>query len=160
MFLTVVVRNHSVIAKCCSVKESDANCFCCSVRNALNTAIESLTEIATPVKSSWWLACENVNSVLDPDEESLSDSCGLSVSSDPVGSGVTFKAGNSTRPCTWLSWTSTEEDLKRKKTVGKSQNKVIIDFKQLLECIYSQLSLRWTPLEPAPSVRLREVSVL
>ena len=129
LFLTVVVRNLSVIAKCCSVKESDANCFCCSVRNALNTAIESLTEIAsvTPVKSSGWLACEDVNSVLDPDEESLSDSCGLSVSRDPVGSGLTFKTGNSTRPCTWLSWTSTEEDLKREKTVGKSQNKVIID---------------------------------
>ena len=134
LFLTVVVRNLSVIAKCCSVKESDANCFCCSVRNALKTTIESLTEIAsvTPVKSSGCLACEDVNSVLDPDEESLSDSCSLSVSRDPVGCGLTFETGNSTRPRTWLSWRNTEEDLKRKKTVGKSQNKVIIDFKQLL----------------------------
>ena len=132
-FLTIVVRNLSVIVKCCSVQESDANCFCCSVRNALNTAIESLS--VTPVKSSGWLACEDVASVLDPDEESLSDSCSLSVSRDPVGCGLTFETGKSTRPCTWLSWKSTEEDLKRKKAAGKSQNKVIIDFKQLLECI-------------------------
>ena len=132
-FLTVVVRNLSVIVKCCSVKESDADCLCSSVRNALNTAIESLTEIAsvTPEKSSGWLACEDVASVLDPD---VSDSCSLSVTRDPVGSGLTFETENSTRPCTWLSRRSTE-DLKRKKTVGKSQNKVIIDFKQLLQCI-------------------------
>lgn len=89
----------------------------------------------TPVKSSGWLACEDVASVLDPDEESLSDSCSPSVSRDPVGCGLTFETGKSTRPCTWLSWKSTEEDLKRKKAAGKSQNKVIIDFKQLLECI-------------------------
>ena len=133
LFLTIVVRNLSVIVKCCSVQESDANCFCCSVRNALNTAIESLS--VTPVKSSGWLACEDVASVLDPDEESLSDSCSPSVSRDPVGCGLTFETGKSTRPCTWLSWKSTEEDLKRKKAVGKSRNKVIIDFKQLLECI-------------------------
>ena len=133
LFLTIVVRNLSVIVKCCSVQESDANFFCCSVRNALNTAIESLS--VTPVKSSEWLACEDVASVLDPDEESLSDSCSLSVSRDPVGCGLTFETGKSTRPCTWLSWKSTEEDLKRKKAVGKSRNKVIVDFKQLLECI-------------------------
>ena len=132
-FLTFVVRNLSVIVKCCSVKKLDADCPCCSVRNALNTAIELLSEIASVnLKFSGMLACEDVASDLGPDEESLSESCSLSVTRDPVGSALTFETGDSTIPCTWPSWRSTEEDLKRKKTVAKSPNKVIIDFKQLL----------------------------
>ena len=105
LFLTVVVRNLSVIVKCCSVKESDANCLCSSVRNALTVTIESLLEIISiNFETSMLLDCEGIGSVLG-DEEYLNGKCSQSVNCNPVGCSLTSESGNSTITdglCTFL----------------------------------------------------------
>ena len=96
LFLTVVVRNLSVIVKCCSVKESDANCLCSSVRNALTVTIESLLEIVSiNLETSMLLDCEGIGSVLGH-EEYLNGNCSQSVNCNPVGCSLTLESGNST----------------------------------------------------------------
>ena len=95
LFLTVVVRNLSVIVKCCSVKESDANCLCSSVRNALTVTIESLLEIVSiNLETSMLLDCEGIGSVLGH-EEYLNGNCSQSVNCKPVGCSLTSESGNS-----------------------------------------------------------------
>ena len=126
LFITIVVKNLSVIVKCCTIKESGSNCLCSAVRVALNTTTMSLPDTLNFVSAAW-LACEGGTSVLDL-EESLGDSCSLSVNRDPVGSGLRLKTGNSIIPCTRLSCRSTEADLERNIAIGDVQNKVIIGF--------------------------------
>ena len=126
LFITIVVKNLSVIVKCCTIKESGSNCLCSAVRVALNTTTMSLPDTLNFVSAAW-LACEGGTSVLDL-EESLGDSCSLSVNRDPVGSGLRLKTGNSIIPCTRISCRSTEADLERNIAIGDVQNKVIIGF--------------------------------
>ena len=126
LFITIVVKNLSVIVKCCTIKESGSNCLCSAVRVALNTTTMSLPDTLNFVSAAW-LACEGGTSVLDL-EESLGASCSLSVNRDPVGSGLRLKTGNSIIPCTRLSCRSTEADLERNIAIGDVQNKVIIGF--------------------------------
>ena len=96
LFLTVVVRNLSVIVKCCSVRESDVNCLCSSVRNALTVTIESLLEIVSiNLETSMLLDCEGIGSVLGH-EEYLNGNCSQSVNCNPVGCSLTLESGNST----------------------------------------------------------------
>ena len=96
LFLIVVVRNLSVIVKCCSVKESGANCLCSSVRNALTVTIESLLEIVSiNFETPMLLDCEGIGSVLGH-EEYLNGNCSQSVNCNPVGCSLTLESGNST----------------------------------------------------------------
>ena len=126
LFITIVVKNLSVIVKCCSIKESGSNCLCSAVRVALNSTTMSLLDTLN-FGSAAWLACEGGTFVLDL-EESLGASCSLSVNRDPVGSGLRLKTGNSIIPCTRLSCRSTEADLEKNIAIGDVQNKVIIGF--------------------------------
>ena len=125
LFLTIVVRNLSVIVKCCTIKESGSNCHCSLIRNVLTVTIESLFEILNvDVESSLQLGCEGVNGfVLGHDDHD--GNCSQSVDKDLVGSGPTLETWNSTVTCLCSISGGAEADLK-KWTVGKLHNKVIL----------------------------------
>ena len=126
LFLTIDVRNLSVIVKCCTIKESGSiNCHCSSIRNVLTVTIESLFEILNvDVESSLQLGCEGVNGfVLGQGDRD--GNCNQSVDKDLVGSGQTLETWNSTVTCLCSISGSAEADL-RKRTVGKLHNEVIV----------------------------------
>ena len=125
LFLTIVVRNLSVIVKCCTIKESGSNCHCSLIRNVLTVTIESLFEILNvDVESSLQLGCEGVNGfVLGHDDHD--GNCSQSVDKDLVGSGPTLETWNSTVTCLCSISGGAEADSK-KWTVGKLHNKVIL----------------------------------
>ena len=125
LFLTIVVRNLSVVVKCCTIKESGSNCHCSLIRNVLTVTIESLFEILNVhVESSLQLGCEGVNGfVLGHDDHD--GNCSQSVDKDLVGSGPTLETWNSTVTCLCSISGGAEADSK-KWTVGKLHNKVIL----------------------------------
>ena len=125
LFLTIDVRNLSVIVKCCTIKESGSNCHCSLIRNVLTVTIESLFEILNvDVESSLQLGCEGVNGfVLGHDDHD--GNCNQSVDKDLVGSGPTLETWNSTVTCLCSISGGAEADLK-KRTVGKLHNEVIL----------------------------------
>ena len=125
LFLTIVVRNLSVVVKCCTIKESGSNCHCSLIRNVLTVTIESLFEILNvDVESSLQLGCEGVNGfVLGHDDHD--GNCSQSVDKDLVGSGPTLETWNSTVTCLCSISGGAEADSK-KWTVGKLHNKVIL----------------------------------
>ena len=125
LFLTIDVRNLSVIVKCCTIKESGSNCHCSSIRNVLTVTIESLFEnLNVDVESSLQLGCEGVNGfVLCHDDRD--GNCNQSVDKDLVGSGPTLKTWNSTVTCLCSISGGAEADLK-KRTVGKLHSEVIL----------------------------------
>lgn len=125
LFLTIVVRNLSVVVKCCAIKESGSNCHCSLIRNVLTVTIESLFEILNvDVESSLHLGCEGVNGfVLGHDDHN--GNCSQIVDKDLVGSGPTLETWNSTVTCLCSISGGAEADSK-KWTVGKLHNKVIL----------------------------------
>ena len=125
LFLTIVVRNLSVVVKCCTIKESGSNCHCSLIRNVLTVTIESLFEILNVhVESSLQLGCEGVNGfVLGHDDHD--GNCSQIVDKDLVGSGPTLETWNSTVTCLCSISGGAEADSK-KWTVGKLHNKVIL----------------------------------
>ena len=125
LFLTIDVRNLSVIVKCWTIKESGSNCHCSLIRNVLTVTIESLFEILNvDVESSLQLGCEGVNGfVLGHDDHD--GNCNQSVDKDLVGSGPTLETWNSTVTCLCSISGGAEADLK-KRTVGKLHNEVIL----------------------------------
>ena len=125
LFVTIDVRNLSVIVKCCTIKESGSNCHCSSIRNVLTVTIESLFEnLNVDVESSLQLGCEGVNGfVLCHDDRD--GNCNQSVDKDLVGSGPTLKTWNSTVTCLCSISGGAEADLK-KRTVGKLHSEVIL----------------------------------
>ena len=125
LFLTIDVRNLSVIVKCCTIKESGSNCHCSLIRNVLTVTIESLFEILNvDIESSVQLGCEGVHGfVLGHDDHD--GNCSQSVDKDLVGSGPTFETWNSTVTFVCSISGGAEADLK-KRTVGKLHNEVIL----------------------------------
>ena len=125
LFLTIDVRNLSVIVKCCTIKESCSNCHCSSIRNMLTVTIESLFEILNvDIESSVQLGCEGVHGfVLGNDDHD--GNCSQSVDKDSVGSVSTLETWNSTMTCLCSISGGAEADSK-KWTVGKLHNKVIL----------------------------------
>ena len=123
LFLTIDVRNLSVIVKCCTIKESCSNCHCSSIRNMLTVTIESLFEILNvDIESSVQLGCEGVHGfVLGNDDHD--GNCSQSVDKDSVGSVSTLETWNSTMTCLCSISGGAEADSK-KWTVGKLHNKV------------------------------------
>ena len=123
LFLTIDVRNLSVVVKCCTIKESGSNCHCSLIRNVLTVTIESLFEILNvDVESSLQLGCEGVNGfVLGHDDHD--GNCSQSVDKDLVGSGPTLETWNSMVTCLCSISGGAEADSK-KWTVGKLHNKV------------------------------------
>ena len=125
LFLTIDVRNLSVIVKCCTIKESGSNCHCSSIRNVLTVTIESLFEILNDdIESSVRLGCEGVHGFVlgDGDHDG---NCSQSVDEDLVGSGPTLEPWNSTMTCLCSISGGAQADSK-KWTVGKLHNKVIL----------------------------------
>ena len=126
LFLTIDVRNLSVIVKCCTIKESGSiNCHCSSIRNVLTVTIESLFEILNvDVECSVQLGCEGVNGFVFG-QGGRDGNCNQSVDKDLVGSGPSLETWNSTVTCLCSISGGAEADLK-KWTVGKLHNEVIL----------------------------------
>ena len=127
LFLTIDVRNLSVIVKCCTIKESGSNCHCSSMRNMLTVTIESLFEILNvDIESSVQLGCEGFHGfVLGHDDHDGNCSQSVDKDLDLVGSGPTLETSNSMVTCLCSISGGVEADLK-KRTVGKLHNEVIL----------------------------------
>ena len=127
LFLTIDVRNLSVIVKCCTIKESCSNCHCSSIRNMLTVTIESLFEILNvDIESSVQLGCEGFHGfVLGHDDHDGNCSQSVDKDLDLVGSGPTLETSNSMVTCLCSISGGVEADLK-KRTVGKLHNEVIL----------------------------------
>ena len=127
LFLTIDVRNLSVIVKCCTIKESGSNCHCSLIRNVLTVTIESLFEILNvDIESSVQLGCEGVHGfVLGHDDHDGNCNQIVDKDLDLVGSGPTLETSNSMVTCLCSISGGAEADLK-KRTVGKLHNEVIL----------------------------------